>query len=270
MAHYYRQHKIYPADFPASWASGWGEDEYGLWMEFTYKRITQRLRWCEPGQFLMGSNKSDLSVPEHLLETEYQHAVTLTQGFWLADTTVTQALWRAFTGSNPSHFIGKSRPVENVSCIAVHEFISKINRMKPELKLCLPSEAEWEYACRANNNSPFYWGKQADQELVNCLPENSGIELIGRQRTIDVKALPCNNWGLYHMHGNVKEWTRDWDKPYPRYPAINPDKSAIGKRRVLRGGSWGSTQSHCRSAYRSFKSVFHRDRFSGFRLAHIP
>jgi len=105
-----RKHTV----FPEAWASDWGEDEFGLWMAFTYKGVRQAFRWCEPGTFLMGSPTDE---PERDNE-ELQHEVTLTKGFWIADTPVTQALWVAVMGEdyqNPSHFQGEERPVEKVS-----------------------------------------------------------------------------------------------------------------------------------------------------------
>ncbi|MCB1986698.1 MAG: formylglycine-generating enzyme family protein, partial [Nitrosomonas sp.] len=140
-----RKHKILPEEFPESWASDWGEDEYGLWMAFTYKGVKQIFRWCEPGTFLMGSPDDE---PERL-DNELQHEVTLTKGFWIADTPVTQALWEVAMGDNPSIFNGKEQPVDNVSWEDAQIFITKMNRVKAELKLCLPTEAQWEYACRA-------------------------------------------------------------------------------------------------------------------------
>ena len=147
-----RHHKVRPQIFPEAWASDWGEDEYGLWMAFTYKGIKQTFRWIEPGTFLMGSTEDE---PERF-DNELLHPVTLTQGFWLADSTVTQALWGAVMGDTPSDFKGENRPVENVSWDDAQRFIQKVNNMKPELQLCLPTEAQWEYACRAGTTTPFF------------------------------------------------------------------------------------------------------------------
>ena len=152
--HYSRQHKIYPEEFPESWASGWGEDEFGLWMAFTYKGVQQKFRWCEPDTFLMGSPDDESERDED----ETQHEVTLSKGYWIADTTVTQGLWQAVMGENPSRFKGDSRPLERVSWEDTYKFIDKMNNMKPALKLQLPTEAQWEYACRAGSSTPFCWG----------------------------------------------------------------------------------------------------------------
>ena len=124
-----RQHTIFPAAFPESWASDWGEDEHGLWMGFTYKGVRQDFRWIEPDTFLMGSPKKERGRED----VETQHEVTLTNGFWLADTTVTQALWEVVMGTNPSRFNGTNRPVENVCWNDAQTFISKMNGMRAEL-----------------------------------------------------------------------------------------------------------------------------------------
>ncbi len=130
-----------PAKFPASWASDWGEDVYGLWMAFCYRGIRQQLRWIAPGAFIMGSPASE---PERS-DSETPHQVVLSCGFWLADTTCTQALWQAMLGDNPSCFRGADRPVENVSWNDVQRFLARLNETAPELAFRLPTEAEWEY-----------------------------------------------------------------------------------------------------------------------------
>lgn len=261
-----RKHTVFPEEFPEAWASDWGEDEFGLWMAFTYKGVRQAFRWCEPGTFMMGSPENE---PQRF-ESEFQHEVTLTKGFWIVDTTVTQALWQAVMGENPSRFRGEERPVERVSREDVQKFIAAMNSLKAELKLCLPSEAQWEYACRAGSTTPFCWGDQIDSSLVNFNenhPYSDGSKSEYREQTVDVKALPCNDWGLYQMHGNVWEWCQDWFGDYPPKPATDPQGPDTGKFRVLRGGSWFYDGGVCRSAARSdFDPSARYDTF-GFLLA---
>ena len=260
-----RQHTIFPAAFPESWASDWGEDEYGLWMGFTYKGVRQDFRWIEPGTFTMGSPDGE---PERD-DDEIQHEVTLTEGFWLAETTVTQSLWKALMGGNPSHFKGENRPVEQVGWDDAQRFIAKMNGMKPELQMCLPTEAQWEYCCRAGTSTPFYFGEQISSELVNfdgTEPYNNGRKSEYRQQTVDVKSLPPNAWGLYEMHGNVREWCQDWFSDYSVQPIVDPQGSGVGSYHVLRGGSWLNGGRFCRSAYRRDVPGFRFNRI-GFRLA---
>lgn len=267
MESYIRQHKVYPDEFPESWASGWGEDEFGLWMAFTYKGVSQKFRWCEPGTFLMGSPEDE---PERE-DNETQHEVTLSQGFWIADTTVTQALWEAVVGNNPSDFKGKNSPVENVSWNDAQEFISKMNVMKPELKLQLPTEAQWEYACRAGSTTQFCWGEQMNSELVNFdgnFPYNSRKKTVSRGKTVDVESFYQNDWGLWQMHGNVREWCQDKYEVYSEKAVTDPVVSGKSDVKcVVRGGSWFNGGGNSRSAYRYNAHTAGRRNFVGFRLA---
>jgi formylglycine-generating enzyme required for sulfatase activity len=261
-----RIYNIYPDEFPEAWASDWGEDEYGLWMGFTYKGVKQFFRWLEPGTFMMGA---PLNEPERW-ENEAQHSVTLSQGFWLADCCVTQALWQAAMGNNPSYFKGDDCPVERVSWNAAQAFISKLNELKPELQLCLPTEAQWEYACRAGTKTPFSFGEQIDASQVNFdgnYPYNNGKNSEYREQTVAVKGLPPNAWGLYALHGNVWEWCQDWYGEYPSQVVTDPSGPESGGLRVLRGGSWYYNGRGCRSAYRYSSGPDDANNGIGFRLA---
>jgi len=263
-----RKHTIFPEEFPESWASDWGEDEFGLWMAFTYKGVRQVFRWCEPGIFLMGS-PPDEPERESFGTDETQHEVTLNKGFWIADTTVTQALWMVVMGNNPSRFKGKERPIENVSWEDAQAFIVKMNGLKAELKLCLPLEAQWEYACRAGCVTPFCWGDQINSTLVNfegTHPYSNGSPSQFRDHTIEVKELSCNDWGLYQMHGNVWEWCQDRYTPYQVGSIVDSQVPEIGVYQVLRGGAWLSHGRHCRSASRYRNDPSHRGNAFGFRL----
>ncbi len=261
-----RTYRIYPKVFPEPWALGWGEDQFGLWMAVTYKGARLQFRWIEPGTFLMGSPENEVDR----LDYETQHKVTLTQGFWMADTTVTQALWEAVMGYNPSSFKGPNRPVENINWHDAQNFIEQINTIKPELKLCIPSEAQWEYACRAGTTSPFNLGDHITSECVNFNgnhPYNKGKKSEYCEQTVDVQSFPPNDWGLFEMHGNVWEWCQDWFEGYAKQPIIDPCGPKSGLSRVLRGGSWFSDEKNCRSAYRNYWEPVIHDSFIGFRLA---
>ena len=249
-----------------SWASGIGRDKYGLFADFEIQGIIQRFRWLEPGSFMMGSPEGE---PERR-DNETLHKVTLTKGFWLADSTVTQELWQLVMGENPSEFKGKKRPVETVRWEDAQEFIEKLNKLVPELSVRLPSEAEWEYGCRAGTTTPFSFGDTITPEQVNYdgqVPYNKGEKGKFREQTVEVKSLPCNDWGLYEMHGNVWEWCQDWFQPdLGRSPVTDPCGSE-GVSRVLRGGSWICLGGIVRSAFRDGYHPGFRSVGIGFRLA---
>ena len=260
------KYKIYPNEFPEPWASEWGEDRFGLWMAFTFMGVRQVFRWIEPGEFEMGSPEGE---PERFND-EIKHTVNLTQGFWLADSTVTQALWQVVMKENLSKFKGENLPVDSVSWDNAKTFIDEMNSMKPELKLCLPSEAQWEYACRAGTSTPFSFAEQIDSELVNfdgTEPYNKGMKSGYREKTVEIKTLPPNQWGLYEMHGNIWEWCQDWYGDYPDELVTDPQGPETGGHRVVRGGSWFNSGGICRSAYRNDRLSDSAYYSIGFRLA---
>jgi len=250
----------------SQWAVDQGQDNYGMWADFEVQGIRQRLRWILPGEFLMGSPITEAERSDD----EKQHQVIITKGFWLADTTVTQELWQAVMGKNPSRFKGKGRPVEQVSWEDCQAFINKLNQLVPRLDIRLPSEAEWEYACRAGTQTPFSFGENITPEQVNYngnYPYKDGQKGIYREETVPVKDLPANPWGLHQMHGNVWECCQDFYWEYPKGSVIDPTGSDEVARRVIRGGSWGFNGRFCRSAYRSLRPPDVRYRILGLRLA---
>ena len=260
----------FPAPFPAAWADEWFEDEFGLGMFLGLGEVRQCFRWIAPGRFLMGSPETE---PERL-SYEIQHPVILTQGYWLADTACTQALWRAVMGSNPSEFKDDSaNPVETVSWNEVQDFLARLNQLVPGLDARLPTEAEWEYACRAGTKTPFSFGENITPEQVNYdgnHPYAAGAKGLYREKTVPVKSLPPNPWGLYEMHGNVWEWCADWFGDYPNGEVADPRGPAGGADRVLRGGSWLSNGWSARSASGSGSDPGSRSVHFGFRLALGP
>ena len=257
----------YPACFPEPWAAEWGEDEFGLWNALIYRGIRQVFRWIPPGRFLMGSAGTE---PERSSE-ETQHEVVLTQGYWLADTASTQALWQAVTGENPSGFSDDpENPVERVSWNDVQTFLSRLNGDATELNARLPTEAEWEYACRAGTTTPFSFGRNITPEQVNFegnFPYAGGKKGLYRERTVPVGSLPANPWGLYEMHGNVWEWCQDWYGDYSAALATDPMGPDTGALRVLRGGSWLGSGRLARSSFRLGLGPDSRYGSFGFRLA---
>ena len=250
------------------WADDAGIDEHGIYADFSVEKVKQRMRWVWPGTFMMGSPESE-PEPERF-DNEKQHEVTISEGFWLAETTCTQALWQAIMGENPSNFKGGNLPVETVSWEDCQKFIQVINRRKSGLELRLPSEAEWEYACRAGTVTPFSFGDNITTGQVNYngeYPYNNAEKGEKRGKTVAVKSLPCNAWGLYEMHGNVWEWCSDWYGEYPAGAVVDPVGPETGTPRVLRGGSWLFYARVCRSAYRCGYEPGDRDNGFGFRLA---
>jgi formylglycine-generating enzyme required for sulfatase activity len=238
-----------------SWAKSAGRDRYGLFADFEVKKVMQRMRWIAPGRFLMGS-----PVGEVGRDTDKDHhEVELTKGYWLGETACAQELWQAVIGSNPSRFkeSGEKRPVVTVSWEDCQAFLKKMNQQCDELDMRLPTEAEWEYACRAGSETAYSFGETITRKQVN---------FIGKS-TVEVKSLPANKWGLYEMHGNVWEWCADWYGAYGKGYAVDPLGPTEGQYRVLRGGSWNIDAQSARSASRYFAQPGDRLGVSGFRLA---
>jgi formylglycine-generating enzyme required for sulfatase activity len=211
------------------------------------------------GSFTMGSPsiETDRSYGE-----DPQHQVTI-QAFYMMSTEVTQAQWKAVMGSNPSNFKRDNLPVESISWNDCQEFIKKLNQMDPGKGYRLPSEAEWEYACRAGTTTRFCSGNsESDLARVGWYSGNSG------SKTHPVGTKESNAWGLYDMHGNVWEWCEDWF--HDSYKGAPSDGSAWesggGQYRVLRGGSWSGRLLYCRSAIRDGAPPDKRGDGNGLRL----
>nr|VFJ63965.1 MAG: Formylglycine-generating enzyme, required for sulfatase activity, contains SUMF1/FGE domain [Candidatus Kentron sp. DK] len=295
------------------WAHAIGRDRFGLWAtialaaEFgtqnagSNETVVQRLRWIPPGQFLMGSPDSErIGFPRYeqdkwCVRESPRHRVVLTRGYWLFDTPCTQALWQAVMGENPSRFQSPDRPVESVTWNEVGLFLEKINRLIPGLNPTLPSEAQWEYACRAGTRTATYAGPlklsgSNNAEVLDAIAwygGNSGLEFElpdacdstdWREKQYDHKRAGThpvarkrpNPWGLYDMLGNVWEWCRDGLREYGGETAFDPrGPEALGEERVVRGGSWYYFARYARAAFRlRYRSGVRFDRL-GFRCV-IP
>jgi uncharacterized protein (TIGR02996 family) len=210
-----------------------------------------------PGSFRMGSppTESERDSDEPL------HRVTLTRGFWVGVFPVTQDQWRTTLGENPSAFVGDDRPVESVTWEECRDFCRRL-RERTGHSLDLPSEAQWEYACRAGTTTPFHFGERLSLDQANF---QEGESETGAETT-PVGRYPSNPWGLFDVHGNVWEWCRDRYTPNPSADCVDPLVLEGQNRRVLRGGSCLITSYHCRSAYRNHAHLDHVDEESGCRV----
>ncbi len=233
--------------------------------------VTLELVWIPAGTFTMGSPASEAGRNDD----EAQHQVTLTQGFWMGKHEVTQGQWERVMGNNPGHFTGDPRlPVEQVSWGDCQEFLERLNsRVSGGFRL--PTEAQWEYACRAGTTAPFHFGETISTEQANYdgnYAYGSGRQGTYRGKTAEVGSFPANAWGIYDMHGNVSEWCSDWyaSDYYQRCPGNDPENGAKNAYRVLRGGSWDTQPRFCRSAYRFWDAPEGRENGRGLRLVRVP
>jgi formylglycine-generating enzyme required for sulfatase activity len=266
-----------------AWASAIGRDVYGLWTEFELPdgdpSARQRLRWIPPGQFMMGSPEDEAERRNY---EGPQHPVRIATGYWLADTACTQAVWKTIMGENPSRFKGDDLlPVETVSWDDVRTFLQRLNERLPGLEAVLPSEAQWEHACRAGTYTPFSTGKAITTGQANFdgnYPYDGGRKGKYRETTLPVRSFRPNLHGLWQMHGNVWEWCADhWHGTYDGAPDdgspwLEPADAGEddGRRtRVIRGGSWDDDAGGVRSAHRLGYRPGDRDSLLGFRLARV-
>ena len=207
-------------------------------------------------------------------DDEKQHQVILSKDYYLGKYPVTQIQWHAMMGNNPSKFKGdNNRPVETVSWNEAKEFCDELNKryagkLPYGYKFDLPTEAQWEYACRAGIKTALNSGNNLQHEYscrhltkVAWYLENN-THSVGQKRT--------NAWGLCDMHGNVYEWCRDWYGDYGNDAVTDPAGPQSGSRRVCRGGSWNYVARKCRSACRGSGSPSYCDCYVGFRLALVP
>jgi formylglycine-generating enzyme required for sulfatase activity len=226
--------------------------------------------WVPPGEFLMGTTQDE----EERVADERPHPVTLTRGFWMGKYEVTQEEWQRVMGNRPAHFTGDDRlPVENVSWKDCQAFLQKLNGQDPSGTFRLPTEAEWEYACRAGTNSPYTFGSNISTDQANFdgrTTHGSRIRGVYRERTVPVGNFGPNEWGLHDMSGNVWEWCADAYQPYPDGEAIDPITPATGNRLVMRGGAWTSQSLQCRSAKRGYGKPTYRKYDVGFRIVRNP
>jgi formylglycine-generating enzyme required for sulfatase activity/nucleoside phosphorylase len=262
-------------------------DQIGLFASLAMQNnngdsFSQIFRYIAPGRFLMGSPQNEVDRDKWTKDEVPQHQVTIGAGFWLADTACTQAAWQIVMGNNSSHFNAKNKggpqhPVEQVSWHDVQGFLQKLTPCLPACHASLPTEAEWEYACRAGSTTPFWFGATINTAQVNFngkYPSGDGEKGEYREHTVAVKALSANGWGLYQMHGNVWEWCADPLREYTKQAVLDPGLVHVwavdlaGEAvRALRGGGWFNDAQDARSAGRAHNTSDWLDCGTGFRLA---
>jgi len=227
------------------------------------------------GRFTMGSPPGEAPWPYNgneapsLGDERGEHEVTIGKSFYMGVTTVTQDQYEAVTGKNPSHCKGSTSPVETISWYDAVDFCAKVCK-RTGCRVRLPTEAEWEYACRAGTSTPFNTGRWLPRDAANY--DQHGTYPSNRAGGPDATPLPVasfspNAWGLYDMHGGVLQWCSDWYAPYPTGPASDPAGPAGGQEHVLRGGCWRNCALICRSACRTRSHAGYYCYEHGLRLA---
>jgi formylglycine-generating enzyme required for sulfatase activity len=274
---------------PPPWASCWGQDRFGVFAGFRVGGVEHRMRWIPPGRFWMGSPEGEAGRFE---DEGPRHEVELTRGYWLGEVPCTQALWQVVMGSNPSEFKSPDRPVERVSWEECQDFLDTVREKAPGLAPRLPTEAEWEYACRAGTTTSTYAGElvilgERNGPLLGEIAwygGNSGVDFdldngfdssgwSGKQYshtkagTRRVGTKRPNTWGLYDMLGNVWEWCQDFSGNYGSEFQRDPRSPTGGSLRVFRGGSWSGYARGVRAAVRRSGTPSDRGGSLGFRLA---
>jgi len=217
------------------------------------------------GQFVMGSSKGQ---KDKCADEMPAHRVTITRPFYMGKYEVSQEEWQAVMGENPARYKGEGKPIENISWQQCQKFLEKLNALVPDARFRLPTEAQWEYACRTGTETPFSYGNDLDYEALkeyavygrkfkSVSETEDTTEPVGKKKP--------NPWGLYDMHGNVWEWCHDWYNKdyYKRSPRDDPQGPEAGRWKVLRGGSWMSKPEVCRSAFRDFLDPTYPVDFNG-------
>ena len=235
-------------------------------------KVTLKLVLIPAGKFIMGSSETEKGREEN----ETRHEVTISKPFYMGVTEVTQEQYEVVMGNNPSTYKGKTNPVEMANWNDAVEFCKKLSA-KTGKTVQLPTEAQWDYACRAGSMTRFSIGDQAeelhkygnycDKSNTDNLPWQDKEHSDGFDKTAPVGSFKPNAWGLYDMHGNIWEWCSDWNGDYPAGAVTDPTGPKDGCLRVLRGGSWYMSPQGCRSARRHGGNPDGPNGYSGFRVA---
>jgi formylglycine-generating enzyme required for sulfatase activity len=243
----------------------------------TVKSIDMDMTFCYSGTFTIGSPNTE----EGRGADEVEHQVILSNGFYLGSYEVTQAQYQVIMAENlndlsedPSHFKGSNRPVEGVSWNDVQVFLSRLNQVEQTAghlptgwKYMLPTEAQWEYACRAGANTTYNWGDDKNSTRANFNwndGPNTGNDF---KQTREVGQYAANQWGFFDMHGNVSEWVQDWKSNFTGSIQVDPKGPESGSIRVCRGGSWYNDEFGVRSAKRGGNPLTSSYYVLGFRVS---
>ncbi len=213
----------------------------------------------QAGTFMMGSLYSE---QDRNTDEAPQHQVTISQPFYIGKHEITQGQYQALIGDNPSYFQGINRPVERVNLNNCLKFIQELNILEIGT-FRLPTEAEWEYACRAGTSTRFYWGDDTDYSQIE---KYAWYKYNSNSQSHDVGTKLPNAWSLYDMSGNVFEWCQDWYAGYPDNSQTDPSGPSSGSHIVIRGGSWFYEPWGCRSAIRNWVTPSNIDNYGGFRV----
>ena len=242
----------------------------------TVSSIGLEMIFCPPGTFTMGSPANEPGRGGD----ETPHTVTLTHGFYLGKYEVTQAQYQTVMngnseglGADPSEYKGSNRPVERVSWLDAQVFLAQLNaieqtagRLPAGWEYALPTEAQWEYACRAGTSTAYSWGNDINSSRANYNWDGGPQDGNDSKQTVEIGQFSANPWGFFDMHGNVWEWVHDWYAGYPGGALIDPVGPASGSKRVLRGGSWDTGGANLRSARRISHTPSNRHYIFGFRV----
>ena len=209
--------------------------------------VEMKFRRIPAGSFTMGSPSDE---KDRESDEGPQHKVTISKPFYLGMYEVTQVQWKEVMGEIREHsgFHGSNydNPMQSTSWSECQEFVKRINRLGVG-KFCLPTEAQWEYACRAGTTTRYYWGDDPDESEID---DYAWYDLNADGESHEVAQRKPNPWGLYDMSGNVDEWCQDWYGDYGSEPETDPQGPKSGSSKVFRGGEWYNPSQNCRSAYR--------------------
>jgi formylglycine-generating enzyme required for sulfatase activity len=232
----------------------------------TIESLDLKMSWIPAGKFIMGSPRSE---DGHQVFEENMHQVIISRGFWIGNYEVTQAQFEKIMGENPSFWKDPAMPVNKVTwhdamefCGILSEQEQEYGRLPKDWRFILPTEAQWEYACRADSTTVYHFGNDREK-----LPQYAWYSENSQNRTKPVGLKKKSEWGLYDLHGNVGEWCFDWyGKKYPPEGSVDPITQKASDFKVFRGGTYADPPERCRAAYRNRNTPETQNPWIGFRV----